>query len=330
MQTMPPPPTAAVAERRASQPVVGYISRELARFRASGNPLYLMKAALLVVRQGRVRELVVGAYWLLRHRPPATLPPCSPAVAQLVAAQLPRLLGRDLWSRDDIVSALRGDDTAPLDSGRLPADFAGARREAIARTPGAVVIGEYGEARKRLCLVTAGGCHVATLYEDDPRVRHIHAVHAAGDGEVVVTTGDSARYLDRWRIDGPQLVFVRREARSLAGHTAIARVGGRLFLGSDWSSRPNHIETDDGRRYPVPRPASYMYAVAFHVPDGRHLVTLHTSLSVFGGRRAVSVFDTQARRFVHCDLSPEAMPVRDGPPATAPIALRDRAGDSGA
>lgn len=326
---MPPPPPAADGERRSSPPTVGYISFELARLRTTGNPLYLVKAALLVLRQGRVRELVVGAYWLLRHRPPATLPPSSPAVAQLVAAQLPRLLGRDLWSRDDIVGALRGDDTAPLDSGRLPADFAGARREAIARAPGVAVIGEYGEARKRLCLVTAAGCHVATVYEDDPRVRHIHAVFAAGDGEVIVTTGDSARYLDRWRIEGPQLVFVRREARSLAGHTAIARVGGRLFLGSDWSSRPNHIETDDGRRYPVPRPASYMYAVAFHVPDGRHLVTLHTSLSVFGGRRAVSVFDTQARRFVHCDLGPEAMLAHEGQHAPAPLALRDPACSGG-
>lgn len=319
---MPPSPPATVTERRARSPAVGYISQELARFRATGNPLYLAKAALLVVRQRRVRELAVSAYWLLRHRPPAALPPPSPAIAQLISDHLPRLLGRDLWSRDDIVGALRDDGTAPLDSSRLPADFAGARREAIARAAGFAVIGEYGEARKRLCLITAAGCHVATLYEDDPHVRHIHAVFAAGDGEVVVTTGDSARYLDRWRIDGTRLAFVRREARALAGHTAIARVGGRLFLGSDWSSRPNHIETDDGRRYPVPRPASYMYAVAFHVPDARHLVTLHASLSVFGGRRAVSVFDTRVRRFVHCDLSPEAMAAHDGHAAAPPIALR--------
>lgn len=309
--------------------MVGYISLELARFRATGNPLYLMKAALLVLRQGRVRELVVGVYWLLRHRPPATLPPCSAAVAQLVAAQLPRLFGRDHWSREAVVGALRGDRAAPLAAHRLPADFAGARREAIARAPGVAVVGEYGEGCRRLCLITADDCHVTTLYEGDPRVRHLHAVFVAGDGEVIVTTGDSARYLDRWRIDGARLVFVRRQARSFAGHTAIARVGGRLFLGSDWSSRPNHIETDDGHRYAVPRPASHMYAVAFHVPDGRHLVTLHTSLSVFGRRCAVSVFDTEVRRFVHCDLSPEALLASDGDPAAAPIALRERHGDGG-
>lgn len=326
---MPPTPPAAVVERPARKPVVGYISLELARFRATGNPLHLMKAAVLVVQQRRVQELAVSAYWLLRHRPPAALPPCSAEVAQLVATQLPRLFGRDHWSRDAVVAALREKSAAPLAAHRLPPDFAGARRESIARAPGIAVVGEYGEGCRRLCLITADDCHVATRYEDDPRVRHIHAVFVAGDGEVIVTTGDSARYLDRWRVDGARLVFVRRQARSFAGHTAIARVGGRLFLGSDWSSRPNHIETDDGHRYAVPRPASYMYAVAFHVPDGRHLVTLHTSLSVFGRHCAVSVFDTQARRFVHCDLSPEALGACDGDLAAAPIALRDRHGDGG-
>jgi hypothetical protein len=201
------------------------------------------------------------------------------------------------YSREDLIAEWGRDYALHL----LPRDFAGARSEAVVHGPGFLAVGEYGMPGKRLVIATRAGCRVIDRYVRDQNVLHIHALgYAAGSQELLVSTGDAAKILDSWQIRSDSASPKCRLRPRLAGYTAILATEMGTYLGTDFSSRPNYIETLDGARYYFPRLAFTSYVVKFTL-RGRHLLSLSALMSEFGGRSTVSIFDTAARRFVFCD-----------------------------
>ena len=133
----------------------------------------------------------------------------------------------------------------------------------------------------------------------------------------MVSTGDTRKFLDLWSAAGGSVRFVRRLRHRLAGFTAGAPVGDEHYFGTDFSGRPNYIETMAGSKYFFPRKADRLFVAAFKVFFDRYLVSISTELEVVGGRKVLSIFDTQERRFLCCEYwVPAALqPVRQVSPA---------------
>jgi hypothetical protein len=184
----------------------------------------------------------------------------------------------------------------------LPADFEQCRSQAVAEIGSRLVLGEYGENASRIAVVSRERCEVFSPYERTRGVRHIHLVCATGvTDELFVTTGDATKVLDRLTIgDGTPCLVVRHRAR-LGGHTAAADVGGEFFFGTDFSGRPNYIETLRGEKYFLPSGAYSKYVVSLTAVWPRYLVALSRDIGKACEGQTVSVFDVCERTFVLCE-----------------------------
>ncbi len=275
-----------------------FISRRLSDFRATYNPLYLVKAVAMTIRQRRIYELVYSLCLGLSSRPSRVRPNAPEIPRILLESCRSWWLGGDLRSREELVRRFDG----PYAVHSLPDDFAGTRLEAIVCTPDFLIIGEYGDRAKRLALVTKASCVMSDHYEDDPLVDHIHAVYKLRSSEAVfITTGDTARALDLWRLREGRLEFQRRLKSRMAGYTAIMEAGGRCYFGTDFSSRPNYIETLGGLKYFFPQKAYKMYVLSFRQYQDRYLLSINRRISALGGGSTLSVFDTVQKEFIFCD-----------------------------
>jgi hypothetical protein len=274
------------------------IGENIARFIQTHDLLFLVNAGLLTLRQGRATELLYGAYCALLHGP-------SPVTGELRADLLAAIDGfrrsdsnEVTLSRDGLIRTFGAD----FDVRALPQDFVAARCEGIVRHGNLLIIGEYSLQSARLAVVTPDSCVVNDYYNRLPGVCHIHLIHRHGPpGELVVATGDTLKLLDLWAVDGSHLRFIRRIRERLAGHSAACIVNGALYLGTDFSCRPNYIETLPGKKYFFPRKAYTKYTVALLPVLDRYIFSINTDLRAFGGRRALSVFDTASERFVYCE-----------------------------
>jgi hypothetical protein len=276
------------------------ITEQVQRFRATKSVRALAELGLSIVAQRRTIEVLYGGYCAVVHRPSSIHPAEDPAALDRIIRRKSEFAQPAVLSREQLLRTY-GDRFALRD---LPAGFASARRESVWLEPGRLILGEYGEGARLAC-VTSDGCLVSEHYSGVPGVRHIHAVRSYGrDGEFLVTTGDGHKLLDLWRATGAGIRFVRRVCRRLAGYTAIAEADGQYWVGSDFSGRPNFIGLLGGPRYFFPEPAYRMHAAAFQVRFDRYVVSINKELDLSGGRRALCVFDTRARRFVYCDYLP--------------------------
>ncbi len=151
-------------------------------------------------------------------------------------------------------------------------------------------------------MVTPDSCCISDYYNHVPGVRHIHSVCKKGDlGEIYIATGDSSKLLDLWTIDGCKLEFVKTIKRRLAGYTAIVELNDNHYFGTDFSNRPNYIETLEGKKYFFPTKAYTKQAVAFFPLLERYIISVNTDVYPLGDRSTLSVFDTAEEEFVFCD-----------------------------
>jgi hypothetical protein len=247
------------------------ISQIIAKFNATKNPFYLAKAMLLVMDQRRIPELTYGLYCDLFCQPAEVKlhPHQAPSVIQSNCQ--PLLSRKDHLSRAELIEIF-GDSYAIYD---LPTNFAGARIETIVYDQDFLIIGEYGYFEKRIAYITHKSCVIHDYYTPDPDVKHIHAMYKAPSScDILVTTGDTAKYLDVWGLQNGAIAFERRLKRSLAGHTAITQIGDAYYLGTDFSSRLNYIERLNGKKFFFPKRASRMFVLAFQSYQDRYLVSL--------------------------------------------------------
>jgi hypothetical protein len=274
------------------------ISHNIAEFKATKNPVFLAKAIYLLMIQGRIREAFYGVYCDIFYRPSLvqTYPAWKP---QAILENFKLLLStKEVLFRDDIINIF-GDDYAVR---YLPECFFGARMESIIFDRKFLVIGEYGDPGKRVAFVTQQSCVVNEFYNEDAAVRHIHSVYKSPDSrDIIVTTGDNAKYLDLWEIQNSSIIFNRRLKKRLAGQTAILKVGNEYYLGTDFSNRTNYIENLDGRKFIFPKKACKMYVTRFQQYQDRYIASLNKELPRLGGRYTLSIFDVEQKEFVYCD-----------------------------
>jgi hypothetical protein len=274
-----------------------FITAHVQRFRETWNIFHLLEAVRLVLAQQRTLELLYGGYCGLFYRP-------SPVVASADSVALIPLLKEKIhfpaegrMSRARLIELFGGSFRVEL----LPPDFRSARWESVWKEDGWLIIGEYGE-NSRIALVTAESCVMSEYYRNGPGVRHIHSIQRYGEhGEFLVTTGDSSKFLDQWVVRAGELHFVKRLSKRLAGYTAAVEINGEYYFGTDFSSRPNWIQTLGGRRYFFPEKAYKLNVAEFQVILDRYLVAFNSELRVVGGRQTLSVFDTVEERFIYCE-----------------------------
>jgi len=272
------------------------ITSHVQHFSETKDVLSLVRALTLIVRQGRTIELMYGGYCSLFH-PPSQVAPCGEEVRTSILDHRDEFLHPAVLTREQLIRVYGGEFKVCS----LPADFACARLHNICRMGDGLIIGEYGE-DSRIAYVTSEGCSINEHYRAVAYVRHIHAVARYGDAEkFLVATGDGAKVLDLWVKTGGELRFVKRLRRYLAGFTAVARVKGEYYFGSDFSGRPNFIETLQGDKYFFPAKAYKLFVTGFFVFHDRYIASVNNELTVSGGRKTLSIFDVVERRFILCD-----------------------------
>jgi hypothetical protein len=274
-----------------------YITAHARRWRSDRNLISLLSTAYHILRQGRGTEVLYGLYCMATSR--ASLVQAGEtegiqAVLPAMESELMRSIA--VLSRDELVELFR-DWYAVAE---LPDDFEGCRTQALARIGSRLVIGEYGRCSSRVVVVSRERCEVFRPYEQMSGVRHIHLICPTGNrNEFFVTTGDATKVLDRFVLADGAPRFVERHRAKFAGYTAAANVRGQFFFGTDFSSRPNYLETLQGRKHFFPEPAYSKWVVSLTSISQRYLAVVSCDVRR-GDSRTVSVFDAVEQAFVLC------------------------------
>ena len=273
--------------------------------RRTGNPLLLIKIALLVVRQQRTLELMYGGYCHLFHRPSWVPPETASNDAGVLNAILhckSDLVHSGTLSRERLLQ-LYGDS---FKVASLPENFRCSRYESICQEADSLIIGEYGD-DARIAYLTRERCVISDHYRQVSGVRHIHAIHQyRHPGQYLVSTGDGSKRLDLWGVLDGRPRFMKPMRKNLAGYTAATKVKDEYYFGSDFSGRPNYIGTLDGRKYFFPRKAYKLFVSQFHPYLDRYIVAINSELPAAGARKTLSVFDTVQQQFIFCDYCSRA------------------------
>ncbi len=282
------------------------ISTNIAEFKSTKNPKYFIKAVRLLIKQGRVHEYLYGVYTKMFFKPSAVKVNDykeSESTQKIIDLLLS---AKELLFRDELIS-MYGDEYMVE---KLPEDFIGARIETVICKDDYLIIGEYSLEGKRIAYINRDSCVLNEFYNEDSNVRHIHAIYKSPDSDdLIVTVGDTAKYLDLWSVTDNGIEFKERKKKYLAGHTAIVKLGGEYYCGSDFSSRPNYIESFDknykGEKYFFPAKANRKFVLRFLPYQDRYIFSLNTEITSLGGRYTVSVFDTKLKEYVYCDNQEE-------------------------
>ena len=293
------------------------ITEHIRRARDERDVVSLIRAGLCMLRQGRLAELLYGAYCETTARPSAVRPGKSaPLLAALYALERCLTESEPGLRRNQLIDAFRHRYAVT----ELPNDFHGCRiKESGNRVPARSR--RIRDNSARLAVVSRDRCDVFNPYALTHGVRHIHMVYPTGvNGEVFVTTGDARKVLDRYAITSRTSRLMLRYRRRLGGYTAAAQVDGRFFFGTDFSGRPNtsrHCKATST----FPADAYRKWVVSFTTLWQRYLVVLSLDIvSDLRGResRTVSVFDTRERAFVLCEPWSALFGTRNTQISTAP------------
>ncbi|MGH7509223.1 MAG: hypothetical protein ACREMZ_07105 [Gemmatimonadales bacterium] len=251
-----------------------FITSHLKEFRETRQILPLLKAIVMILRQGRAIELIYGGYCKVFYRPsPVCLCDDGEALNSILSNRTD-FLRLAILTRAQLIE-LYGNE---FDVCSLPRDFESARFQGVCQAGDRLIIGEYGE-NSRIAYVTPQGCLINDHYRSVPGVRHIHSiVRYGGADKLLITTGDAAKVLDLWIDSGGELRFVRRLRKYLAGFTGAAKVNGGYYFGSDFSGRPNFIGTLDGAKYFFPAKAYKLFVTVFYIFFDRYIVSVNNEL----------------------------------------------------
>ncbi len=115
------------------------------------------------------------------------------------------------------------------------------RMETVVIRDGQAICGEYGAPGARIIFISKDQYKIYSPYEGDQDVYHIHSISHIVDDLYHVCVGDTAKYLDILKINEKSCCLVQREKSFLAGFTAMEKLEGNTWAGSDFSHRPNFI-----------------------------------------------------------------------------------------
>tara|TARA_R110000796_G_scaffold12887_9_gene42099 strand:+ start:1227 stop:2090 length:864 start_codon:yes stop_codon:yes gene_type:complete len=273
------------------------IAENIVLFKKTKKYSYLLKAIFKIIVERRSFEVIWSLVCFVTLRP-------SPVVDSYNQMELinraKNWAGKQsiIFSRTELEELFGG--TFPLN--KIPDDFLSARSESVLLVGQHLIIGEYADNSARLLLLSTDSCHVEFFYNKMSGVRHIHSIHnEESKSSILVSTGDGEKVLDRWDLTSGKLQFNARIKKRLAGYTAAVSVGGVSYFGTDFSSRPNYLETLFDNRYPFPITAYHMYVIRLDSFDERYIYAISTQHGPVGSRKALSIFDVKQEVFVYCD-----------------------------
>ena len=285
------------------------ITENIVKFKATKNPYHLFKAIFMVLQRGRTHELLYGIYCKFAHKP-SPLVKTNEHDDTFINTMLAyfndnmRDIKREFISVEQL-EELYGERYAIH---TLVDDFAGTRSESIIEMDDYLIVGEYGmdDNSARIAMINAKNSTLNDHYMHVSGVRHIHAIHRYNDaGDILVATGDRLKMLEQWSFSHneaiPKLHFKKRIKRFLAGYTAIIQCDDCFYYGTDFSARPNYIETNKGEKFFFPQPAYTLFVMNFSLYKERYLIVLNSDLGELGGGKALSLFDTKTKQFVYSD-----------------------------
>jgi len=278
------------------------IAQCMAEFQKTKNPFYLIKTIILIVRQGKIDEVLFGIYCMLFFKPSKALVRNDDELkenmnmARTVAALYKE---RDFYTRDQLIDCF-GDK---FKVSALPLEFTGCRTESIVQINNLLIVGDYGttNASATVAIISKETCTINNFYNQLPGVLHIHSIHLFNESELLISTGDTKKLTDLWVIEANDIKFKKRIRKYLAGYTAAIKVNNQHFFGTDFSGRPNFIETLEGERYFFPSKAYKMWVFAFYAFSDRYIVSINTDLECLSNRKALSIFDTVNKQFIFCE-----------------------------
>ena len=271
------------------------ITYNLAQFKIKKNVRFLARAIMLIFVQGRIPELVYGTYCGLVF---------SPSTVKNRSFDVSKHLDESVKQPEVYISREQLIETfgARFDVRSLPEDFAAGTHQSMAHNSNCLIVGEYAIDSARVAYITPNTCEVTDFYNRISGVRHIHLIIEAEEaGKYLIATGDTRKFLDLWAVEDDEFKFVKRIKKRFAGYTAAIVVGGRYYFGTDFSNRPNYIETLDGSKYFFPKPAYRQFVMTFYSIQDRYIVSINSDMPQLGGRKSLSVFDTVEEEFVFCD-----------------------------
>jgi hypothetical protein len=277
------------------------IAECIAEFKKTKNPLALLKAAMLIIRQGRIDEVLFGIYCRLFFKPSTALAGTDELEACMDMAKT-----ADAWYQErqfftsaELIECF-GDK---FNVSGLPLEFTKCRTESIIQTDNLLIVGDYAntDASATVAIMSKDTCTINNFYNQLPGVVHIHSIHLFNESELLISTGDTKKLTDLWTIENNGIKFKKRLRSYLAGYTGAIKVNNQHFFGTDFSGRPNYIETLEGERYFFPAKAYKMHVCAFYAFADRYIASINTDLVWLGGRKTLSIFDTANKQFIFCE-----------------------------
>ena len=254
------------------------------------NPRDLLTALWFVARQRRLLELLFGLFCVLRLRPSPVEHSTDPDIHELIRRGEHQSRARSFQRYEAMAAA----NAVLHGSERLPH----CRIHGVAECEAHTFLGEYAEDSARVYVRSPDRVRIFSPYDRDARVRHIHMVHAH-KGVIYIATGDSRKYLDQFTYGDGKLQHVSRVARWFGGFTAGCSIGQKLYLGTDFSGRPNYIHCLETREtFPFPRPAFFKYCAVMLPIEDRYIICVNRSLPYAAPQRVISIFDVVERRFI--------------------------------
>ncbi len=246
------------------------------------------------MQQGRLSELLFGLYCVLTLRPAKVRKAMHGLeMTDLVARAQEHFQARNSSRLRWLSEANRHLDRADeIEDCRIHGFVEG--------TDGAL-LGEYHDHSARMVSTSGKGVRVFSPYAQDSWVRHIHLVHLH-DGELFVATGDSRKYLDPFSFEAGELHFKRRILKRNGGFTAACSIGNKLYLGTDFSGRPNCIYClQTGEKFAFPKPAFYQYCILMLPVDDRRILCLNMSTPFSTPKKTLSLFDPAFKQYLFCE-----------------------------
>ena len=252
--------------------------------------LYLIKGFSLIVQQGRFLEAVYGIKCFLFHKPSPIVENSDFNVDEAIV--LSSEYFQDKREEQEVIRTLIRNLTGERELKFLFHGY-------VVNQTG-FVIGEYADKSARLFIKDMDDFSVIDFYQNDPGVRHIHSI-ICNNKTLFISTGDSKKYLDQWKLSDGKLVFERRMLDNcFGGFIAHCKIQD-IFFGSDYSHRLNYIyclETSEKNFFPNP---AYKQWCAFMLPvNNRYIVCINQNMPGFLPERTISIFDTHTSSFIFC------------------------------
>lgn len=174
-----------------------------------------------------------------------------------------------------------------------------ARRQGVWSGNGMTVACEYEQPGARIMVLHNGNARIFRPYAGTG-VWHLHALAHLGGDHFAVSTGDTIKALDIFRITPSECTLLRRAVSRLAGYTAMLNHNGSLWGGSDFTERPNFLTMpDEGRKYFLPKSCIKEYVTHITALDADRLLVFSRRLGTLQGHALI--FCTAERKFTACN-----------------------------